>query len=85
MYSKDNPQSILNLIHWRSEFIKHAGNAPLLIACNKSDLSDAISDEALELANENGYQVNHYNQKCTQAKISLKSIRNGLRVAIARD
>ena len=58
VYSKDNPQSILNLVHWRSEFMKHAGNAPLLIACNKSELSDSISDQAIDMADQNGYQVN---------------------------
>ena len=37
--------------------MKHAGNAPLLIACNKSELSDSISDEAIDMADQNGYQV----------------------------
>merc|ERR1712228_799192 len=60
VYSKDNPQSITNLAHWRSEFIKHAGNAPVLIARNKSDLTvQAPSDDGVNMATENNLQ--HFN------------------------
>jgi len=60
VYGKDNPKSILNLSHWRSEFIKHAGNAPVLIARNKTEISmPSTSDEGVNMATDNNYQ--HFN------------------------
>jgi len=86
VYSKDNPQSILNLVHWRSEFMKHAGNAPLLIACNKSELSDSISDEAIDMADQNGYQHFNVSAKTSDGVESLfkAAAQNGVPTAIER-
>lgn len=54
--------------------MKHAGNAPLLIACNKSELSDSISDEAIDMADQNGYQVDASRRN---SRLKLLFLRHG--------
>ena len=56
--SYDDFKSVDNLNHWRSEFEKHAGNAPILVAMNKSEIENVPSPEGgFQIAEEEGIQV----------------------------
>lgn len=87
VYSKDSLQSVDNLNHWRSEFEKHAGNAPILVAMNKSEIENVPSPEGgFQIAEEEGIQHFKVSAKTSQGVNDLfeAAARIGVPTAVER-